>query len=325
MSADTSRRSSIPSKEPSGPIWDDISRAVTPDMAFRWYEDIRDRLPTAPSQTGALQHIPDLGEIADHADVFVFDAYGVLNTGKIPIPGAARRVSDLRAAGKSVFVLTNAASYAATQAREVFRDLGFDFTLEEIVSSRMVCERHLPHLPSGQSWGVAAPADWAGDEVDVPTLQLLDDIEVYDRAGGILFLSTLDWNSDRQAMLLDSLARNPRPVVVANPDLVAPRETCLTREPGFYSHDLQSRLGLKPQFHGKPFASVYREVERRSGAVDLRRIVMVGDTLHTDILGAQSHGWRSVLITNHGLFAGQRVQKYIDDSGLYPDWIAPNI
>ncbi len=325
MSVKPASQSLLSQSEPKGPIWDDISRAITPDMAFRWYEDIRDRLPDAPGQLGALQDIPDLGAIEDQADVFVFDAYGVLNTGKIPIPGAARRISGLRAAGKAVFVLTNAASYAATQAQQVFCDLGFDFTLDEIVSSRMVCEQHLPQLAGNQRWGVAAPTDWAEDEIEIPTLHLLDDIEVYDQAGGILFLSTLDWNSSRQTLLLDSLARNPRPVIVANPDLVAPRETCLTREPGFYTHDLQSRLGIKPQFHGKPFASVYEEVERRAGTVDPRRIVMVGDTLHTDVLGAQSRGWGTVLITNHGLFAGQSVQKYIDDSGLHPDWIAPTI
>ncbi|WP_050604170.1 HAD-IIA family hydrolase [Ruegeria sp. 6PALISEP08] len=325
MSSDSISQAITPRLEPTGPIWDDISRAITPGMAFQWYEDIRDRLPDAPSRSGGLHHIPDLGAITDQADVFVFDAYGVLNTGKLPIPGAAERIKNLRAASKTIFVLTNAASYAAAQAQGVFRGLGFDFSLSEIVSSRMVCENHMPQLASGLRWGAAAPANWTQDEVEVPTLHLLDDIEVYDQAGGFLFLSTLDWNSGRQALLLDSLARNPRPVVVANPDLVAPRETGLTREPGFYAHDVQSRLGIKPTFHGKPFASVYEEIERRTGAVDPRRIVMVGDTLHTDILGGQSRGWGSVLIINHGLFAGQSVQKYIDVSGVFPDWIAPSI
>ncbi len=34
------------------------------------------------------------------------------------------------------------------------------------------------------------------------------------------------------------------------------------------------------------------------------RVVIVGDTLHSDILGGAAQGWKTVLVTDHGLFAG---------------------
>jgi ribonucleotide monophosphatase NagD (HAD superfamily) len=50
------------------------------------------------------------------------------------------------------------------------------------------------------------------------------------------------------------------------------------------------------------------------------RIAMCGDSLHTDILGAAAQGWRSVLVTADGLFAGEETGPYEQRSGIVPDW-----
>ena len=49
---------------------------------------------------------------------------------------------------------------------------------------------------------------------------------------------------------------------------------------------------------------------------------MVGDSLHTDILGAQTAGIASVLISGYGFFAGQDTSDAIDASGIIPDYVA---
>jgi ribonucleotide monophosphatase NagD (HAD superfamily) len=48
---------------------------------------------------------------------------------------------------------------------------------------------------------------------------------------------------------------------------------------------------------------------------------MVGDTLHTDVLGGAAAGIGTILITDHGLFKGFDVAPYITQSGIQPDWI----
>ena len=297
---------------------------MTPDQAFDRYEAIRNRLPTAPAE-GACDHISGLHKLADQADAFVFDAFGVLNVGETPIPGAHDRVQQLREMGKKVLVLTNAASFTRKQTQAKFARLGFEFSPDEIISSRDVCEAFLTAaLPRGK-WGVIAPPGFTPDDLMVDAQAMGDDFRAYDRVQAFLMLSAADWNDTRQALLHDSLRRNPRPVVVANPDLVAPREHGLSLEPGYYAHDLQDRLGTKVIFHGKPFPSVYEAVERRLPEINPHRIAMVGDTLHTDVLGARAHGRTAALITDHGLFAGLDVEKFITASGIAPDWIAPSI
>jgi glycerol 3-phosphatase-2 len=297
---------------------------MTPDQAFGRYEEIRKRLPAAPQGGDGIQ-IAGLHELADQVDVFVFDAFGVLNVGERPIPGAHDRIRQLRDMGKQVLVLTNAASFTRAQTEAKFSRLGFQFAPSEIISSRDACETYLSSVNANGQWGVIAPPGFAPDDLKVDALALQDDLHDYDQVQAFLMLSAADWNDDRQALLHDSLRRNPRPLVVANPDLVAPREDGLSLEPGYFAHDLQDRLGIQVTFHGKPFASVYETVERRFPNIDRRRIAMVGDTLHTDILGARARGWSAALITDHGLFAGLDVQGFIDASGITPDWIAPSI
>ena len=110
-------------------------------------------------------------------------------------------------------------------------------------------------------------------------------------------------------------------MIIANPDLVAPRETGLSLDPGYYGHALMDATGHMPVFLGKPFAPVFQRVEAAlPKAQDRGRIVMVGDTLHTDILGAAARGWRTVLATGHGVFAGMDVAPFIAKSGIRPDW-----
>lgn len=297
---------------------------MTPEQAFARYEDIRPRLPTV-CRSGAAAWISGIHQVLDQTDAFVFDAYGVLNVGETPISGAHERVQELRKAGKTVIVLTNAASFNRLQTEEKFARLGFDFAPDEIVSSREVCEAHLDDLNINGHWGIVAPPDFSPNDLQIAASTLVDDADLYDRVDAFLMLSSAEWSDVRQALLEQSLAQNPRPVVVANPDLVAPREDGLSLEPGFFGHALQDRLGVIPVFHGKPFPSVFDTIQARLPDIAPNRITMVGDTLHTDVLGAQAVGWNTVLITDHGLFAGKDVSRFIAISGIVPDWIAPSI
>jgi ribonucleotide monophosphatase NagD (HAD superfamily) len=290
------------------------------ESIFQRYESVRDRLPRAEFRQSS-EPIRSLLDILPEADAFVFDAFGVLNVGETPIPGAAERLADLRAAGKSIRILSNAASYNHAGATSKFRRLGMNVGSEEIVTSR---DSALTDLGPGL-WGcIAAPSD---DLSDIPAeaCRLEDDPRDYDRVDGILFLSTEVWTPERQAILERSLGRRRRPLVIANADLVAPRERGFSLEPGHYGHLLADDALGAPRFHGKPFPQVYEMIEATLPDVTPHRIVMCGDTLHTDILGAAARGWRTVLITRDGLFSGFAAQAFCDRSRMMPDWCTERI
>ncbi|MBL4891120.1 MAG: hypothetical protein JKX91_04715 [Rhizobiaceae bacterium] len=209
----------------------DICPQLSGEQAFQHYEHVRERLPSAEFP-GGFQTASGLLEIAGEFDAFIFDAYGVLNVGATAIASAPDCIAALRALGKRVFVLSNGASYDASANVIKFQGLGFDFKAPEIVSSREAAERALTEFGDEILWGAMAKADYAPDEIPQPTIQLADNPSIYDEVRGFLFLSTLDWNSERQELLEQSFEKNPRPIIVANPDIVSPRENHFGIEPG---------------------------------------------------------------------------------------------
>lgn len=292
---------------------------VDTETAFSRYEAIRPRLPQTSFPT-APRIMGTLAEASEPFDALVLDAFGVLNVGDSPIPGAVARMAELRARGIALCVLTNAASYTRAKALDKYRRLGFDFAPEEIVSSRDVAAAHLESIAPGILWGAIAAEGDSFADIGAAVADLLKDPALWQRAEGFLFLSSARWTPTLQERLVAALRRTPRPVVIANPDLVAPREDGLSIEPGFWGHDLQDRIGQAPHFFGKPYAEAFDAARQRLGACSP---AMVGDTLHTDVLGGGAAGMGTILVTDHGLFAGLGATRFIRRSGIVPDIVIP--
>ena len=291
------------------------------DWAFARYEAVRGSLPVArfPARAQTVAH---LGELARHFDAFLLDAFGVLNIGETVVPDAPERIAALQDMGKRVLVVTNGASLPPDVALAKYRKLGFDFAPEDIVASRDALALGLHNRPQ-ENWGVMAINPSRLEELPVATTRLDLSAETYTTADGFILLGSGDWSEAHQNLLVAALQSDPRPVLVGNPDIVAPREHGLTLEPGWFAHDLHARTGVIPEFYGKPFANVYDlALSRLDPAIPKSRIAMVGDTLHTDILGGAAAGLKTVLILNHGLFSGKDITPYIARSGIVPDYIA---
>ena len=295
---------------------------VTAMEVFERYETIRPRLPTARfSDQSRL--IENLEELVDEIDVFLLDAFGVLNIGDSAIPGAAERLEAFARLGKQVYVLTNSATYDAEKSLEKYRGFGFDLVREQVISSRDVAITALHSYPDDYIWGVAATPHSGLEELSRVTRLLGEDRSDYDMADAFLFLSSADWTAERQNLLRQSLQENPRPMLVGNPDLVAPREGGLSLEPGYFTHEIADQVTITPDFYGKPFSNIFNRVlQVELGGTDRRRIAMVGDTLHTDILGGAAAGVRTVLVTGYGLLKGMDIPELVSQSGIVPDFIA---
>ena len=292
------------------------------ETAWARYEAIRDRLP-AVSARGPTQQVRGLLDVAAEFDGFLFDSFGVLNVGETAIPGAADCLAALRRMGKRLRILTNAASYTGDAALLKYQRMGLDVRRDEIVSSRDVTFAHLDTVAPGLNWGaIATEEDDFADACGVKMFDLLATGTSWDEAEGLLFLSSARWTAELQDQLVAALIRRPRPLVIGNPDLVAPREGGLSVEPGFWAHDLQDRTGTVPSLFGKPYPEAFRTALSGMGP---GRYAMIGDTLHTDILGGQAAGLATILVTEHGIFAGHDTAPFIAQSGIVPDIALPSI
>ncbi len=293
--------------------------------AFDAYEAVRRRLPRT-AYPAVSQNVRDLSELADRFDVFLLDAFGVLNVGQQAIPGAPARVAALQAAGKIVIVLSNAASYPKRILLQRYARLGFHFDPADVLTSREVCLAEFAADPSDRI-GLMAPETYGCEELEHLSVHFLnDDPATFAAADCFLLLGSGSWSEHRQSLLETALRARPRPVIVGNPDIVAPRETGLSMEPGHFAHRLIDATGCRPQFFGKPFPEIFEHALKRLPAdIDHARIVMVGDTLQTDILGGQAAGFSTALVTGFGSLTGLKTDRAIEDSGIVPWFIMPRI
>jgi len=298
-----------------------LTTSLTRSDAIERYTQVAHRMPAAvnPDQTKQVAH---LGELTDEFDVFVLDGFGVLNVGDATVPGAVERVAALQAMRKQVLVLTNGATVPVEKTVEKYANWGMLFKTDDVISSRNALEVALRSEVETMLWGVVATDFAQIDKLAPNTVLLTDNANDYARVDGFIFLSAMQWSDERQALLLQALSERTRPLLVGNPDLVAPREDCMSMEPGLYAHELADAGVCEPRFYGKPFKDVFDLAAARIKNVEPHRIAMVGDTLHTDILGGASYGWRNVLIKNHGLMKEADDETTFARTGIRPHFVA---
>ena len=295
--------------------------AITAEKAFQAYEAVRHRLPHLAPSDQSYARVDTLADIADGFDVFLLDAFGVLNIGETAIPGTPERVADLTTAGKRVLVVSNAAGFPHAALMEKYTRLGYDFAPEDVITSRATLLAGL-NGQRGLHWGLMATRSTGLRDLEGLRLTYLEeDPQPYTDVDGFLMIGSAAWNDDRQALLEEALLKRPRPVLVGNPDIVAPREQGFSTEPGHFAHRLADRTNVAPEFFGKPFTNIFDLAFQRLGPVDKSRVVMVGDSLHTDILGARTAGVASALIADYGFFAGQDLASAIARAGIVPDFV----
>lgn len=291
---------------------------------LRAYEAQRHRLPRAvfPPQ---FRRWPDLAELVDAYDVFLFDAFGVLNVGDTPLRGATQRLTGLRARGRRVLMVSNAASLPHASLVAKYQRLGMGFAPDDVVSSRVpLCQALAQAAP--MQWGLMAPAGSDLSDFPCPCLLLGDEPSAYEQVGGFVLLASSGWTDHRQRLLMQALRHHPRPVWVGNPDLVAPREHGFSLEPGWFAADLAWQGTDIQHLFGKPFGAVFELAQCRWGDMPQARVLMVGDTLHTDILGGRAMGFDTALVVGPGAAShGLDLEAACAETGIVPHHVIERI
>ncbi|NNK77223.1 MAG: HAD-IIA family hydrolase [Litoreibacter sp.] len=295
--------------------------AISAEEAFQAYEAVRHRLPDVAPSEQSYRQAETLEPLADDFDVFLLDAFGVLNIGETAIPGTRERIETLKAAGKTVLVVSNAAGLPHAALMEKYTRLGYDFAAEDVITSRATLLAGL-NGKRGFHWGLMATRDAGLRDLEGLELTYLEeDPAPYAAVDGFLMIGSAAWTEARQTLLVAALRDRPRPVLVGNPDIVAPREHGFSTEPGYFAHRLADQTSVSPEFFGKPFTNIFDLAFKRLGPVDRSRVLMVGDSLHTDILGARAAGVASALISDYGFFAGADTAAAISQARIVPDFV----
>jgi glycerol 3-phosphatase-2 len=296
---------------------------ITFEHAWREYRRSERRLPPKPSPVRP-ERVAGIAAIRDRFDAVLLDAWGVLNLGDVPIPRALAAVKELRAAGVPLLVLSNDAAVEKAGAVAKHRRRGYDFRAEEIIAGLDLLPETLAELALEAPPGLIAdpPAPMQALTGAMPALG--DDPATYERVPAIAFLSADTWTERRQDLLRDSLVHRPRPLIVCNPDIASPEGHMLNAEPGYYAHRIADEAEEPPILCGKPESGIYRRALGRLAGIKAERVLCVGDTLHTDILGARAAGCRAMLVED-GFCSGRDALALAAECGIWPDFVAPGL
>ena len=292
------------------------------EEAISVYYRAQPRLPPVPAPVEPTE-VAGLLAVAEAFDVILLDGYGVLTAGAGVLPGALETVAALKGRGKPVIVLSNDASAEKRIIAATYERRGFPFAEEDFVASQDLLASVIAEHAQVRRWGVIAPPDWPVECLGGSCEILGADPARYD---GILFLAAGTWNDAAQLALETTLRARPRPLVVANPDVAAPDESGrLSAPPGYFGHRIAESAGIAPRFIGKPFPEIFEAAMTRHPGVAPDRFLMVGDTLHTDILGARHAGMRAMLVAQSGLFRGRDWLAHCRQSGIWPHYVTATL
>ena len=299
------------------------------------YQSQRAMMPNAASGAGRQRRA--LIDILDEFDGLILDGYGVINVGANLVSGIEDLLQVAADCNKPVVVLTNGGSFESSVTAEKFAKWRLPIMPDAVVSSRDVLYDALccgaavlsPTEPNVIGCLGAVVTPLPGD--DFLTYDQTQDF--WNKANAFALLGVIDWTDQDQASFEAALTARPRPVFVANPDVAAPQTGYFSPEPGYWMaramQAVQMPVHVGPvQWYGKPYRPAFDlaldRLNKLAGRhLDRRRVAMVGDSLHTDILGGGAAGLQSVLITGAGLFRDGGADRFIAATGIQPDWIVP--
>ena len=79
------------------------------------------------------------------------------------------------------------------------------------------------------------------------------------------------------------------PVVCVNPDVTCMHGDAIRYTAGYFAKQYSDRHGCEVYYYGKPYDNIYKMAFRKARA-SKDRILAIGDTIETDILGANNNG-----------------------------------
>lgn len=270
-------------------------------------------------------------EIAKQFKVVFFDSYGVLKHAGGVIEGACKTIELLKAEGVEIRVLTNDASRSRGAQADKFRALGYNgIRSGEIITSGHMASRFLrDKIQQGKVayLGTEKSACYIKDVNCEPVA--MRDIKNPEDIKAIVFLDDegFDWASELNIAV--NIIRNYRvPVVVANTDKLYPAsQNTVAIATGGIARLIQMLVRTKFLYFGKPDTQMFNYAFDDVNLNDTYRkdeILMVGDTLQTDILGGNKFGIKTCLVLSGNVSARNYINE-IDQSGIIPDFVCPSI
>ena len=219
-------------------------------------------------------------------EAILFDIDGVLEFQGRAYPGAPELLDFLRRKGIIIRILTNSTLKSRKHCTDKLTQRGFHVHQEEVITASYATAKYLKTLNPKSCWVMLngkGIEEFEGLQFDQDNPEY---IVVGDYREGFNFE-----NMNKALKLLTAGAK----LIVMIPEKVDHSLGGVELTVGAYGKMLEDAAGIKATWIGKPNKYIF-EVTLNTLGVDRKKVLMVGDRVATDIIGARAAGIKSVLV-----------------------------
>ncbi len=280
-----------------------------------------------------MTKISSFEKVIQQYDAIFFDAFGVLKNYNGLIEGVAETIYKLHNDQKQIFILTNDSSRSPFELAKKYQQQGIDLITEEnMISSGMLAREYLQlKIKKGTIayLGTKNSAHYV-ENLGLPTLPISEvKPENFSDISALVLLDEegFNWESDLSKSI-NLLRHKNIPVVVANTDRTYPvSNNQINIAIGGIANMLEDIVGKRFIRFGKPDVPLFIYAYEKLSAIKSipkDKILMVGDTLHTDILGGNKFGIHTALVLSGNTLPDQ-YHFLINSSGIIPDYVCHSV
>ncbi len=277
--------------------------------------------------------ISPIKEIVKFYDVLLVDVWGVLHDGVVPYPGAVDFLNEMIKNGKKIIFLSNNPRPGYLTNKQ-FSEFGLNmegavvYTAGDAVREQLISWNDAIFSTLGKKFYHLGEEGNKDILHGIPT----DTTQDITQANFLLITEYIQKGEDLNIhdALLSKAASLNLPAICVNPDLTAYHNKQIRYCAGFFAKKYEA-LGGVVHYYGKPDSKIYNAVlSKYLTTYDKKKVIMIGDTIETDILGANRVGIDSALVlTGNGakigddLFIGSK--DVFKDALAEPTWVTYGI
>jgi HAD superfamily hydrolase (TIGR01458 family) len=243
----------------------------------------------------------------DGVRAVLIDIDGVLTVSWKPLPGALAAVQALRAADMPFALVTNTTSRTRSRIAATLADAGFPVGPDDVLGAPAATAAHLREHHPGAACLLLSSGDVADDLDGIRLVGPDDDVDVVVLGGA---------GPEFTYEALDTVYRHLQhgaELVAMHRNLYWRTEAGLQLDAGAFLLGLEKAADIEAVVLGKPSGAFFAAALSTLG-VGRSEVVMVGDDLEADVLGAQRAGITGVLVRT-GKFTDKDEEGGQDEDG----------
>jgi len=265
-----------------------------------------------PKGTAGIE-FTSIETLAQHYRTFLFDGFGTLYNLTEAHPDSQAMLQFLRDQGCTLRLVTNAASRDPHLLQQHLLTMGIYFQTSEIISSGSLLAAHNKNLQIKAAFHLGNKS--AECFLSNAGIELMES----PTEPTVVLSSSVAESHPSLSHALSILQRPKARLIVINPDAYAPKLDG-TRIPvsGSQAWALHKNTGCELVCLGKPFPEIFNAA-LANDVIHPDRAIMIGDTLGTDIMGAQGLGLATALVVG-GNSSLELIESDETALGLRPDY-----